>query len=176
MWPFKKKKKAPKAGGISEERIRAITAASLKGQFGSWRPNYETLLGELRQGNLALVRKRCRESSVNSPAIASLIAELKSLAIGAGITVEFKHKTERHADKANQLWNEWTESKNFSADGELNFKRMQKLVMDEIATVGEIFIKKNLVNSDSPGANVPIDYQLIPADCITRFLGCATCW
>ena len=148
------------------DKLRAIAAASLRGKFASWRPQYESLLGELRRADLALVRKRCRESHVNSPVIASLVAEIESGVIGTGIQVQFKHKVKRHQQTANRLWDEWTQKKNFSSDGELNFKQMQGLVAQELAVVGETFVKKNLedVGSSNLASMIPISYQLMPPD------------
>ena len=163
MWPFKKSKKKPST--VPDPRAKALTAASLQGKLGSWRPQHETLLGELRSGNLSLVRKRCRESSVNSPTIASLVAEIKSQVVGSGVTIEFTHPTDRHKKMANELWEAWVESRDFSSDGELNFYQMQKLVMSEVAKAGEIFIKKNIKDGVmNPAKEVGLEYQIFPAD------------
>ena len=163
MWPFKKKPKPSKQKTVKDPLLRALSAASLKGKFGDWRPQYETLLGELQQGNLRLIRKRCRESSVNSPVIASLISEIESMVIGKGLQVEFRHSTARHAEEANRLWEEWTQKKTFSSDEEMDFYQMQCLMMNEISTVGEVFLKKNL-DDDGPGEGIPINYQMLPPD------------
>lgn len=149
------------------DKARGIAAASLKGKFGAWRPVYEGLLGELRQGNLALIRRRCRESHVNSPVTASLVGEICTEVIGKGIRVEFKHKVKKHKNMANKLWEKWTMSKNFSSDGEMDFYQMQSLLAQEIAVVGEVFFKKNLeedIEAEDMAKMIPISYQMMPPD------------
>lgn len=148
------------------DTARAIAAASLKGKFAAWQPRYESLLGELRRGDLSLVRKRCRESHVNSPVTASLVAEIESGVVGSGVQVQFKHSVKKHQRMANKLWDEWTKGKNFSSDGELSFKQMQGLLVQELAVVGETFVKKNMeeVGSSDLASMVPISYQLMPPD------------
>ena len=144
--------------------LRQVSAASLKGKFGAWRPQYESLLGDLTQGNLKLVRKRCREACVNSPIISSLISELEAMVVGRGVQVEFTHTTDRHARTLNRLWDKWINSVSFSADGELDFYSMQKLIFNEVSTVGEVFLKKEMRDIDDPAMEVPLQYQVFPAD------------
>lgn len=167
MWPFPKKKKKPKKKKNTLDafdQAKAIAAATLKGKFGSWLPRYESLLGELAQGKLSLIRRRCRESHVNSPVIASLVAEIESMVIGNGIQVMFKHDTAMHQRKANELWKEWTERKTFSTEGEMDFYQMQSLLMDEISVVGEAFVKKNIEAEGDLDKSIPINYQMMPPD------------
>ncbi len=169
MWPFKKKKTAKKQGKNPakesiDPRLRELAAASLKGKFAAWRPRYETLLGDLRSNNLSLIRKRCRESAVNSPVISALVGEISTFVVGPGINVEFRHSTKSHAKRANELWDSWVESRDFSADGELDFYQMQKLVMEEIAVAGEVFIKRSYKAGIDPSREVGLEYQLCPAD------------
>ena len=164
MWPFKKKKKKEGPRTVKEPNLRALAAASLNGKFGAWRPQYETLLGELRSGNLSLVRRRCRESSVNSPIIRSLVKEIKSLVVGPGIMVEFNHPIKRHKAMANKLWEAWVSKRDFASDGEQDFYQMQKLIMEEICKAGEVFVKKNYREMDNPAKGIGVEYQIFPAD------------
>lgn len=160
MWPFKKKKK--KSNTISGLE-RKINAKSKDGSFSKWNPRTETLLEELNSGEYSLIRRRCKQSSLNVAPLKKAVLEYKSNLIGTGIKVFFNSDNEDIQSRVRAMWKKFTEARNFSSDGELSFNSMQRLIVSEIASVGEVFLKRNVEDIENP-EDIPYSYQLITPD------------
>lgn len=147
-------------------RPRGIAAAQVEGAFQKWIPKAETLTAEMQSNNYRLIRRRCKEASLNQPVIKKAVYELNDSLVGeAGVRVLWEHDTEAVLERVQMLWKEWTESLDFCVDGELDLEEVQRIVCDEVATVGEIFLQRRLRRgaADEPG-KIPWAYQLITPD------------
>lgn len=158
MWPFngwKKKKK-------KQAKTRGILAKDKKGSLASWSPRTETLLDELASGDYRLIRRRCKQASINFPPLRKAVLEYQESLVGTGVKVFFMHVNSRTAERITAMWKEFTETRDFSSDGEQSFHSMQGLVVSELATVGEVFLKRNITGTDPN--KIPYSYQIITPD------------
>ena len=154
LWPFKKKPKK-----------KEISASSTKGSAKKWKPMHETVADELLSGNYRLIRARCKQASLNFPNIMKAVLEYREGIVGSGIRVIFNHDNERTETEIRNMWRRFTRTNNFSSDGELGFESMQRLIIDEISTVGEVFLKRN-IRSDLPVNTIPYNYQILTPDMV----------
>ena len=154
LWPFSKKTKK-----------KEISASNTKGSARKWRPMHETVAEELLSGNYKLIRARCKQASLNFPNIMKAVLEYRESIVGSGIRVIFNHENQRTEAQIRDMWRQFTRTINFSSDGELSFESMQRLIIDEVSTVGEVFLKRNM-RSDLPTNTVPYNYQIITPDMV----------
>ena len=154
LWPFNKKPKK-----------KEISASTTKGSAKKWKPMHETVAEELLSGNYKLIRARSKQASINFPNIKKAVLEYKESIVGNGIRVIFNHDNQRTEIEIRNMWRRFTQTNNFSSDGELSFESMQRLIIDEVSTVGEVFLKKN-IQSDLPTNTVPYNYQIITPEMV----------
>ena len=145
---------------------RTVAAGSLEGAFKKWTPRAETLAAEMRAANYRLIRRRCKEASLNQPLIRKAVYELNDSIVGeSGIRVLWRHADQAVLERVRGLWREWTTSLDFSADGECDFEGMQGQVCDEVATVGEAFLQRRLrPRAASEPEKIPWAYQFVTPD------------
>jgi lambda family phage portal protein len=101
------------------------------------------------KGNMRLLRARARELSRNNPVAKSYLKILTSNVLGEkGIgyqpQVRNNDKTLNSAfnEKIEDAWCEWGKKGNCTADGKLSFRGVQTLVLKNIATDGEVFVRQ----------------------------------
>jgi lambda family phage portal protein len=101
------------------------------------------------KGNMRLLRARARELSRNNPVAKSYLKILTSNVLGEkGIgyqpQVRNNDKTLNTAfnEKIQDAWLEWGQAGNCTVDGKLSFRGVQTLVLKNIATDGEVFVRK----------------------------------
>jgi lambda family phage portal protein len=100
------------------------------------------------KGNMRLLRARARELSRNNPVAKSFLKLLTANVLGEkGIgyqpQVRNNDKTLNAAfnSKIEDAWSEWGKLGNCTVDGKLSFRGVQTLVLKNIATDGEVFIR-----------------------------------
>ncbi|MBZ5700262.1 MAG: phage portal protein [Acidobacteriia bacterium] len=100
------------------------------------------------KGNMRLLRARARELSRNNAVAKSYLKILTSNVLGEkGIgyqaQVRNNDKTLNAAfnQKIEDAWTEWGKKGNCTADGKLSFRAVQNLVLKNIATDGEVFVR-----------------------------------
>lgn len=101
------------------------------------------------KGNMRLLRARARELSRNNPVAKSYLKILTANVLGEkGIgyqaQVRNNDKTLNAAfnTKIEDAWAEWRKLGNCTVDGKLSFRGVQTLVLKNIATDGEVFVRK----------------------------------
>jgi lambda family phage portal protein len=100
------------------------------------------------KGNMRLLRARARELSRNNPVAKSYLKLLTSSVLGEkGIgykaQVRNNDKTLNAAfnAKIEDAWKEWGKRGNCTVDGKLSFRAVQTLVLKNVATDGEVFVR-----------------------------------
>jgi lambda family phage portal protein len=100
------------------------------------------------KGNMRLLRARARELSRNNPVAKSYLKLLTANVLGEkGIgyqaQVRNNDKTLNAAfnDKIEDAWCEWCKRGNCTVDGKMSFRALQNLVLKNIATDGEVFVR-----------------------------------
>jgi lambda family phage portal protein len=101
------------------------------------------------KGNMRLLRARARELSRNNPVAKSylklLVANvLGEKGIGYKAQVRNNDKTLNSAfnQKIEAAWKEWGKKGNCTVDGNLSFRAVQVLALKNLATDGEVFVRK----------------------------------
>lgn len=101
------------------------------------------------KGNMRLLRARARELSRNNPVAKSYLKLLVANVLGEN-GVGYQAQVRNNDDTLNAAinrkieaaWCEWTKQGSCTADGKLSFRAVQNLVLKNIATDGEVFIRK----------------------------------
>jgi lambda family phage portal protein len=100
------------------------------------------------KGNMRLLRARARELSRNNPVAKSYLKILTANVLGEkGIgykaLVRNNDKTLNSAfnTKIEDAWTDWGKVGNCTADGKLSFRGVETLVLKNIATDGEVFVR-----------------------------------
>jgi lambda family phage portal protein len=100
------------------------------------------------KGNLRLLRARARELSRNNPVAKSYLKILTSNVLGekgigykAQVRNNDKTLNESFNMKIEDAWREWGKKGNCTVDAKLSFRGVQNLVLKNIATDGEVFIR-----------------------------------
>jgi lambda family phage portal protein len=100
------------------------------------------------KGNMRLLRARARELSRNNPVAKSYLKILTSNVLGER-GIGYKPQVRNNDDSLNAglnskietSWKEWSKVGNCTADGKLSFRGVQHLVLKNVATDGEVFIR-----------------------------------
>jgi lambda family phage portal protein len=100
------------------------------------------------KGNMRLLRARARELSRNNPVAKSYLKILTSNVLGekgigyqAQVRNNDKTLNAPFNTKIEDAWREWGKVGNCTADGKLSFRGVQTLVLKNIATDGEVFVR-----------------------------------
>jgi lambda family phage portal protein len=100
------------------------------------------------KGNMRLLRARARELSRNNPVAKSYLKILTSNVLGekgigykAQVRNNDKTLNTGFNDKIEDAWHEWGKVGNCTVDGKLSFRGVQNLVLKNIATDGEVFVR-----------------------------------
>jgi len=100
------------------------------------------------KGNLRLLRARARELSRNNPVAKSYLKILVSNVLGEkgiGYQAQVRNNDKTLNDAFNQkiedAWHEWGKLGNCTVDGKLSLRGVQNLVLKNVATDGEVFIR-----------------------------------
>lgn len=101
------------------------------------------------KGNMRLLRARARELSRNNPVAKSYLKLLTANVLGEkGIgyqaQVRNNDKTLNSAfnTKIEEAWADWSKKGNCTVDGKLSFRGVQTLILKNLATDGEVFVRK----------------------------------
>lgn len=120
------------------------------------------------KGNMRLLRARARELSRNNPVAKSYLKLLTSNVLGdkgIGYKAQVRNNDKSLNTVLNQkieaAWREWSKKGNCTVDGKLSFRGVQNLVLKNVATDGEVFIRKVLGYT---GNKWRFALQLIDAD------------
>src|SRR6267378_4772656 len=100
------------------------------------------------KGNMRLLRARARELSRNNPVAKSYLKILTSNVLGEkgiGYQAQVRNNDKTLNDafntKIEDSWKEWGKLGNCTVDGKLSFRGVQTLVLKNIATDGEVFVR-----------------------------------
>lgn len=100
------------------------------------------------KGNMRLLRARARELTRNNPVAQSFIRLLIANVIGhngigyqAQVRNNDKSLNAAFNQKIEAAWSDWSKKGNCTADGKMSFRAIQNLVLKNIATDGEVFIR-----------------------------------
>lgn len=101
------------------------------------------------KGNLRLLRARARELTRNNPVAKSYIRLLLANVLGekgigyqAQVRNNDKSLNSAFNVKIEDAWTEWCKKGNCSADGKQSFRAIQNLVLRNLATDGEVFVRQ----------------------------------
>ena len=107
MWPFKKKK-------IPKKKKRSLGIGKQEGSFRGWNPRSEDILRDLSSGEIKLIRRRCREASMDMPTLRGAILEYQDMLVGPGIDVDFSGQDRAQVETIKALWAQFTNDLRFS--------------------------------------------------------------
>jgi lambda family phage portal protein len=100
------------------------------------------------KGNMRLLRARARELSRNNPVAKSYLKILTANVLGEkgiGYKAQVRNNDQTlnsgFNKKIETAWCEWSKKGNCTVDGKLSFRGVQTLVLKNIATDGEVFIR-----------------------------------
>ncbi|MGH9745127.1 MAG: phage portal protein [Candidatus Acidiferrales bacterium] len=100
------------------------------------------------KGNMRLLRARARELSRNNPVAKSYLKLLTANVLGEkgiGYKAQVRNNDKTLNTGFNQkieaAWCEWSKKGNCTVDGKLSFRAVQNLVLKNVATDGEVFIR-----------------------------------
>lgn len=103
------------------------------------------------KGNMRLLRARARELSRNNPVAKSYLKLLTANVIGekgigykAQVRNNDKSLNSGFNSKIEDAWADWCKTGNCTVDGKLSFRAVQTLVLKNIATDGEVFVRRVL--------------------------------
>jgi lambda family phage portal protein len=103
------------------------------------------------KGNMRLLRARARELSRNNPVAKSYLKILTSNVLGEkgiGYKALVRNNDESlnaaFNKKIEAAWADWCKAGNCTVDRKLSFRGLQTLVLKNIATDGEVFVRKVL--------------------------------
>lgn len=101
------------------------------------------------RGNLRLLRARGRELSRNNPIAKNFLNLLAANVVGhkgIGYRPQVRNNDGKLADQINKAitaaFDEWSKKGNCTVDGKLSWRALQDLVVKNVATDGEVFIRK----------------------------------
>jgi lambda family phage portal protein len=101
------------------------------------------------RGNLRLLRARGRELSRNNPIAKNFLNLLVANVVGhkgIGYRAQVRNNDDSLADQINKkitaAWTEWCKKKNCTVDGKLSWRGVQEVALKNVATDGEVFIRK----------------------------------
>jgi lambda family phage portal protein len=100
------------------------------------------------KGNMRLLRARARELSRNNPVAKSYLKLLVANVLGE-LGVGYQAQVRNNDDTLNEAlnrkietaWGEWVKKENCTVEGKLSFRAVQNLVLKNVATDGEVFIR-----------------------------------
>lgn len=120
------------------------------------------------RGNLRLLRARGRELSRNNPVAKNFLNLLVANVVGhkgIGYRPEVRNNDGKLAAPINSkiadAWKEWCKKKNCTVDGKLSWRAVQEVALKNVATDGEVFIRKV---RGFPGNKFRFALQIIDAD------------
>ena len=100
------------------------------------------------KGNMRLLRARARELSRNNPVAKSYLKLLTANVLGEkgiGYQAQVRNNSgdlnKPFNDKIEDAWSEWGKKGNCTVDGKISFRALQSLVLKNIATDGEVFVR-----------------------------------
>lgn len=152
---------------VIQKHKRKYDGASKGKRLSKWKTS-STSINEENLSALSTLRNRSRDLARNNPWAASAVDKFQTNLVGDGIVPQFfLHDPEMigGADllkKCQRDWYEWTESSDFSADGQLSFYGTQSLSARSILEAGE-FVSRKIIN---PKLNSKIQIQLYEPDFI----------
>jgi lambda family phage portal protein len=133
---------------VSGKRFTVYNGATGGRLTNDWIASILSADQEIR-GNLRLLRARARELSRNNPVAKSYLKILTSNVLGErGISYQAlvrnsdKELNAPFNKKIEDAWSEWGKRGNCTADGKLSFRAVQNLVLKNLATDGEVFIRQ----------------------------------
>ena len=152
---FKKNKDVPKR---RSNPVRNYASAKYDNLFYGWRGTDASADKELIN-NLQTIRNRVRQVCNDDVYARKFLSMVKSNVIGAdGIILQSKAKRDDGSFDTNDIrliesaWKEWGSEKRFcSADKRLNWRDIQRIVVETLARDGEVFIRM-IRSADNPFA------------------------
>ena len=101
------------------------------------------------KGNMRLLRARARELSRNNPVAKSYLKILVGNVLGEK-GIGYKPQVRNNDDSLNEAfnkkiesaWKEWSKKGNCTVDGKLSLRAVQTLILKNIATDGEVFVRQ----------------------------------
>jgi lambda family phage portal protein len=135
--------------GFSSKRSLTVFAGAQGGRLTmDWIAAILSADQEIK-GNMRLLRARARELSRNNPVAKSYLKLLTANVLGEngiGYQAQVRNNDQTLNDafntKIETAWNEWCKKGNCTVDGKLSFRAVQNLVLKNIATDGEVFIRQ----------------------------------
>ena len=112
------------------------------------------------QNSIVQLREHSRELLRNNAWARRAVSVVASNTVGWGISAR---AAGTGADKASKIWDSWASSVRCDYDGRLNFAGLQCLVMQTVATSGEVLIRRHTADS-SEDLPVPVRLQVIEPD------------
>lgn len=132
-----------------------------------WRTFNVSGRGESEAG-LALLRSRSRDLVRNNPYAKRAQSIFAANIVGTGIVPTFTFNEKGDSPRAKRIariWKKWADTKACDADGLMTFGAMQALISKEVATSGEILIRRKW-RKGNKGLPIPMQIQILDADYI----------
>ena len=133
-------------------------------RFGSWVPPMKSTPEQTDAPYRNILRGRARGLERNNDQTQSAIKNLKRNAVGSGIKMQPKTKSDKLNERILDLWQDWIKKENCDITGGCNFYKLQKMFALRVLCDGEIF---GLFSLNGKG-EVPLQIQLIEPDLLAE--------
>ena len=156
---------APK-WGVQRVRARVLVrhfeAAAVGRRTSGWNRTNTDANAAASGAALARLRDQARDLVRNNPWAREGIRAIKDDTVGWGIKPK---AAGRGAKRAMELWEQWGETSQCDAEGQLDFYGLQALVMRTIVESGEVLVRRRLRRPED-GLAVPMQLEVLEPDYI----------
>lgn len=112
---------------------------------------------------MVMTRNRARDLVRNNPYAARIVDVWVAHLVGDGITAVWIDKDGQVDEARQEAWNNWVNTTECDADGELDFYGLQQLGVRGMVESGESLVRKR-IRRLSDGLTVPLQLQLMESD------------
>ncbi len=148
----------------SKAFLRSYEAAGNGRRTSSWRKSSADADGASLSA-LVPLRGLSRDLRRNNPWAKRGIEAITGNTVGDGIEAKAVTTDTTLAETAMELWKDWSTSTACDFDGRLDFKGLQRLVMDALVEGGEVLVMREAANL-ADGLPVPLRLRILEADFI----------
>lgn len=143
---------------------RGYDGASVGRRTGGWKASSTSANTEIF-GSLTHLRNRSRDMVRNDPFAARAAQAVVANAVGTGIVPRARHRTEKRASRAQDLWKQWAETTACDFYGIHNIYGLQALAWRGVFESGEVLIRR-IRTPSSAKLPVPLQIQVLEPDYI----------